>query len=140
MEYTQYITRRRARFNGYGGRRVNIPYGTKLAAAGGDILFEGVPLCCVTSENARQYFSQNDDGQGEERGKLVGAITSQMEKRDAGHQARWDRLWDDQVANKYRNPGFSDHWLWGQAFYDAPVDDLRHIAALVAKGPRRCEA
>lgn len=131
MEYTRYIARKRARFVGYGGRRVNIPWGTELAAEGGDILFEGMPLCAATSENAHLYFVQDNDGMGRERGELVERITDTLAKRDKGHQSRWDRLWADELSNQYRHPDHEDFWLWGQAFYDAPVDDLRHIAALV---------
>ncbi len=138
MEYTRYITRKRARFNGYGGRQVNIPWGTRLAAEAGDILYNGVPLCSVKSDHARLYFSQDDDGQGEERAALVEKITTTLEKRDKSHQARWDRLWADKTANKYRDHGHADFWVWGREFYDAPVEDLRHIAALVSDGPWRC--
>lgn len=140
MEYTRYIARKRARFNGYGGRRVNIPWGTTLEAAGGDILFQGVPLCGTKSENAHLYFSQDDDGMGRERGDLVEKITTTLAKRDKSHQARWDRLWADDLANQYRDAGNADFWMWGQAFYDAPVEDLRHIATLVGDGPWRCGA
>ena len=140
MEYTQYITRKRARFNGYGGRRVNIPWGTKLEAAGGDILFQGIPLCATTSENAHLYFSQDDDGMGQIRGDLVEKIKTTLAKKDKNHQARWDRLWADKLANRYRDAAHADFWVWGQEFYDAPVADLRHIAALVGDGLRGCKA
>ena len=140
MEYTRYITRKRARFCGYGGRQVNIPWGTKLEAAAGDILFQGVPLCGTASENARRFFSQDDDGMGRERGELVEKITTTLAKRDKNHQARWDRLWADRLANQYRDAGHADFWVWGRAFYDAPVEDLRHIATLVGDGPWRCRA
>lgn len=139
MEYTRYITRKRARFIGYGGRPVNIPWGTVLDAAAGDILFKGVPLCSATSENARLYFCQDDDGMGKERADLVEKILATVSKRDKNHQARWDRLWGDKLANQYRDPGYVDFWVWDRTFYDAPVDDLRHMATLVGDGPWRCK-
>ena len=47
------------------------------------------------------------------------------------HQRRWDLVWEDPVCQKYRHPEHEDHFLWGHAFFEAPVDDLRHIAALI---------
>ena len=131
MEHNSYIARRRARFSGIGGILVNIPYGTALEAREGFILFKGRPVCAVTSQNAYDYFSRDDDGQGQERGALVGAILSRLEKRDKEHQARWNKVWPDAVCQKYRRPEHEDFWLWSYDFYNAPVDDLRHIAALV---------
>lgn len=137
MAYKRYIARKRARFAGYGGRLVNIPWGTELEAEGGDILFEGVPLCNATSGNAHLYFVQNDDGMGRERGELVEKITATLAKRDKDHQARWDRVWKDDLVSRYRHPDHSDFWLWGQAFFDAPVEDLRYIATIVAEKSKR---
>ena len=139
MEYTRYIARKRARFSGYGGRQVNILWGTRLEAAAGDILFKGVPLCGTTSENARLYFCQDDDGMGKERGTLVEKILTTVSKKDKCHQARWDRLWGDKLADQYRDHGYTDFWVWDRTFYDAPVADLRHIATLVGDGPWRCK-
>lgn len=137
MEHTQYITRKRAKFYSIGDRQVNIPYGTSLEARDGAILYKGVPLCGTRSENAHRYFSQNDDGIGRERGELVEYIIYTLAKRDKDYQARWDRLWKDERANLYRNAEYRDFWLWGQEFYDAPVDDLKHIAALVGGEVRK---
>ena len=61
----------------------------------------------------------------------AGAILSRLEKRDKEHQARWNKVWPDAVCQKYRRPEHEDFWLWSYDFYNAPVDDLRHIAALV---------
>ena len=71
MEHNSYIARRRAKFSGIGGIPVNIPYGTALEVREGFILFDGRPVCAVTSQNAYDYFSQDDDGCGRERGALV---------------------------------------------------------------------
>ena len=61
MEHNSYIARKRARFSGIGGIPVNIPYGTVLEVKEDFILFDGRPVCAVTSQNAYDYFSQNDD-------------------------------------------------------------------------------
>ncbi len=131
MEYSQYVARRRARFKGCEGQQVNIPYGTVLEAQDGFLLWEGKRLCVDTSNNAHDYFSQNTDGLGRERGALVGAITGLLEKRDKAYQLRWDSVWSSPCCQKYRRPEHEDHWLWNHDFYNAPVEDLRTIAALI---------
>lgn len=129
-----YIVRKRARFDSIGGT-VNLPYGTAVEAVDGLLVYRGRALCAVTSENAHQFFARNDDGNGKARGALIDAITSRLERKDADHQKRWDRLWDDRDAQKLRHPEHEDHWLWGHAFFEADVADLEHVAALI--GVRR---
>ena len=135
MEYSQYVARRRARFKGCEKQQVNIPYGTVLEAQDGILRWQGKRLCVDTSDDAHNYFSQNDDGRGLERGALVGAICSLLEKRDKNYQARWNKIWPDSLCQKYRRPEHDDFWLWNHDFFNAPIEDLRHIAALIsAKG------
>lgn len=138
INHKQYVARRRARFKGCNGQQVNIPYGSILEAQDGFLLWKGEPLCVDTSQNAHDYFSQNDDGRGQERGALVSAIVARLEtppkankKQRAEIQPRWDKVWDDPLCQKYRRQEHEDFWLWNHEFYDAPVEDLRHIATLV---------
>ena len=95
------------------------------------MLEDGRRLCAVTSQNAYDFFSRNDDGHGLERGKLVEEITSRTEKRDAKHQARWDALWADADSNRLRRKDSPDFWIWSFDFYNADISDLRHIADLI---------
>ena len=69
VNHKRYITRKRARIEGICGK-VNIPYGTALETEDGYLLYDGSRLCVVTSQNAYDYFSQDDDGHGLERGGL----------------------------------------------------------------------
>lgn len=133
MEYNgKYIARRRARFRGLTGEKVNIPYGTELEARAGTIFTSGgVPVCLVGSQNAMDHFSWDGDGRGLDRGRAVDDIRAALEKRDMEHDARWARVWEDPVCAKYRRRDHEDYWLWDVSFYEAPVEDLRHIAALV---------
>ncbi|MGM9602434.1 MAG: isoaspartyl peptidase [Faecousia sp.] len=133
-QHKRYITRKRARFIS-GGKQVNIPYGTPLEVRDGFLFWEGRPLCTVTSQNAYDYFSQDDDGRGLERGGLVDAIKSRLEKRDAGYQARWDKVWESPLCLKYKRPEHEDYFLWNHDFYNAPIGDLQSIAALVGARP-----
>lgn len=130
MQYKNYLCRKRARFDGISGQ-VNIPYGTALICQDGFLMHQNKPLCGITSQNAYDFFSQNDDGMGRERGDLVGRILSRLQKRDSGYQARWNKVWEDARCQKYKRPGHEDHWIWNFDFYNGPVEDLRHIAGLI---------
>ena len=125
-----YIVRRRARFLAIRGP-VNLPYGTEVSSDGAFLTVNGEKLCSITSQNAYDFFSRNDDGHGLERGKLVEEITSRMEKRDAKHQARWDKLWADAGANRLRRADHKDFWVWNHNFYNADVNELRRIRRLL---------
>lgn len=130
MQYKNYLCRKRARFDGISGQ-VNIPYGTALICQDGFLMHQNKPLCGITSQNAYDFFSQNDDGMGQERGDLVGRILSRLQKRDSGYQARWNKVWEDARCQKYKRPEHEDHWIWNFDFYNGPVEDLRHIAGLI---------
>lgn len=138
MDHKIYVARRRAKFKGCNGQQVNIPYGSILEAQDGFLLWKGQPLCVDTSQNAHDFFSQNDDDQGQERGALVAAILSRLEvppgageKRRAEIQDRWNKVWGDALCQKYKRVEHEDFWIWNHDFYNASVADLRHIAALV---------
>lgn len=96
MEYKNYVVKKRARFTGVSGD-VNISYGTHLEAQNGCLLWNGKPMCAVNSQNGLDYFAQNDDGRGEERGKLTTEIISTLVKRNKNYQARWNRVWEDEL-------------------------------------------
>lgn len=127
---SKYITKKRARVGGIRGY-VNIPYGTRLEAVDGTIIYKGEAVCAVTCRNAHLYFAPDDDGKGLERGALTLAITSRLEKRDAGYQARWDLVREDAICQKYKRADHGDHFLWNHEFFEAPVEDLRYIAGLI---------
>ena len=130
MQYKNYLCRKRARFDGISGQ-VNIPYGTALICQDGFLMHQNKPLCGITSQNAYDFFSQNDDGMGRERGDLVGRILSRLQKRDSGYQARWNKVWEDARCQKYKRPEHEDHWIRNFDFYNGPVEDLRHSAGLI---------
>ena len=135
MAYSRYVTRRRARFKAICGQ-VNIPYGTVLHRSGDYLLLHGQQICTDTSKNAHDFFSHDDDGYGGERGKLVGAITSVLDRRDAARNSRWEKVWNSGLCQRYRRPEHEEVWLWNHDFYNAPVADLRHIAGLVGANVR----
>ena len=125
-----YIVRRRARFLAICGP-VNLPYGTEVSSDGAFLTVNGEKLCSITSQNAYDFFSRNDDGHGLERGKLVKDIRRTLERLDAKHQARWDKLWADAGANRLRRADHDDFWVWNHNFYNADVNELRRIRRLL---------
>lgn len=130
MKNQHYITRKRARLNGIGGE-ANLPYGTAVDVVGDFLVYQDKCICFVTSQNAYDYFSCNDDGNGLIRGKLVQSIIDTLAKRDKDYQKRWDKVWDDPRCQPFRVEQSEDHWLWNFDFYNAEVDDLKYIAKLV---------
>ena len=126
----RYIVTRRFRGKAICGP-VNLPYGTEVYSDGAFLTVNGEKLCSITSQNAYDFFSCNDDGHGLERGKLVHDIRRTLERRDAKYQARWDKLWADEGANKLRRTEHEDYWLWSFAFYNADVNELRRISQLL---------
>ena len=130
----QYITHRRFKAEADCGI-VNLPYGTEIEERGGWLFHGDKRLCTATSENAHQYFARNDDGEGALRGTLTQAIQKELRLREGEtptrRSERWEKVWSDPVCQQYRRPENADYWLWNHAFFNAPIEDLQHIAALV---------
>lgn len=112
---------------------VNLPYGTECSVLDRHITCDKGTICYVASQDAFDYFSQNDDGNGLERGRLTQAIIKRLDRKeyDPTYQDRWDKVWNDPLCQKYKRSDFADHWLWNYDFYNAPLLDLQYIAKLV---------
>lgn len=126
----QHITHRRFKDNAICGK-VNIPALSVCEESGNTIYFDGKPICFTTSENAHQYFARNDDGRGFERGELTQAIQHKLAKRDNAYQDRWNKVWEDEICQKYRRNEYDDFWLWNHEFFNTDIEDLIHIAKLI---------
>ena len=127
----KYITHRRFKNRAICGDIVNIPANTPCYCIGNIITYNNKQICLNTSENGHQYFTNNEDDQGLIRGKLTQAIQKCLAKRDENYQARWDKIWEDVDCQKYKRADHSDFWLWNHEFFQAPIEDLRHIANLI---------
>lgn len=126
----KYIVHKRFKTKAICGR-VNIPALTECEGRDGYIFCGDNMLCAETSENAHQHFAENEDNMGMVRGKLTQAIQRVLSKRDDGYQARWDKVWEDGISQKYKRNDHDDFWLWNHNFFHASIDDLQHIARLV---------
>lgn len=125
-----YITIKRAKFIGITGN-VNIPYNTPIYCEKDYLFTLDTVICTTHSQNAYDYFARNDDGNGLERGRLTQSIIKRLAKRDKNYQTRWDKIWEDKLCRKYKRTEYADYWLWNHDFYNAEIEDLRYIAALV---------
>lgn len=136
MSHKNYMVRKRCKIDAICGP-INLPYGTLVICEGGFISTkEGKRLCHAESQNAREYFSHNDDGMGTIRGHLVQSIIDALgaPPTDSGSQQRddrWAKVWNDPVCLKHKDPIHEDFFLWNISFYEAEVEELRHINKLV---------
>ena len=111
--------------------KVNLPATTICELSGNMIMYEGKPICIVTSQVSHEHFTRNDDGQGLLRGSLIKAIQRCLTKRDVNYQNRWDKVWDDSLCQKYKRKEHQDFWLWNHDFFNASIEDLKCIANLI---------
>lgn len=125
-----YIVHRRFKEKAICGN-VNIPALSICECIDGMLYYNGNLLCAAVSENAHQYFAKNDDGNGLERGKLTQRIQKKLSTRDDSYQDRWDKIWEDELCQKFKRKEHGDFWVWNHYFFNAPIEDLRHIANLV---------
>ena len=127
----KFITHKRLKETVIGGP-VNIPATTPVEEMpNGMIVWNGIPVCYSTSQTGHEHFCRDNDGQGLKRGKLTKAIQDTLNKRDPEYQARWDKVWEDNICQKYKRPEHADHWLWNHDFFNADIFDLKYIAKLV---------
>ncbi|MCD7732391.1 MAG: hypothetical protein LUH56_03005 [Oscillospiraceae bacterium] len=128
----EYITHHRFKGIGLCGKRLNLPYATKVTLEG-DILKtkDGEPICFVTSENSKRHFSRNDDGCGIERGKLTYAIA--FGNRVCFENGRRQKFSDSEILMLERH--YSE-WLrkdvsvilFNDSFFSADVGELEQLA------------
>lgn len=137
MSHKNYLVRKRCRIDAICGP-VNLPYGTLVVCEDGFISTkDGKMLCYAESQNARDYFSHNDDGMGAIRGHLVQSILDALgmpSPTQSAYEKRnqlWAKVWEDPICLKHKDPNHADFFLWDISFYEAEIEELRHINKLV---------
>lgn len=135
--FKDYIVTKRFKAKAICGN-VNLPFGTKCWVRNGMICCDRGALCMVTSQNAFDYFTQNDDGCAKLRRGLIDSIFAALSSSNqelSSYEVKWGRVWNDSTCLKYKRKEYDAHWLWNYDFYHAEIDVLRFIAKLVdAKG------
>lgn len=114
--------------------QVHLPYGTICYAYDGFLYCSMGKLCAITSQNAYDYFSQDDDGNGLIRGKIVKKILDIIQKSKSDNiknAAIWNAIINDTTCRKYKRTDFNDFWIWNYEFYNANLQDLEHIMEVI---------
>ena len=128
----KYITWKRFRRNGINGAHFNLPWGTELEKKDDGILYhEGKPVAVARSFASHEHFARNDDGEGIRRGELSSAIIKALGGNTRETTPEWEAVFDDPVCQNLRRKEHEDYWLWDDSFFQAPIEDLEHIAGLV---------
>lgn len=131
--FNQYVVTKRIKKKTLCGD-LNLPFGTSCFAKDGVIYCDKGMICGVTSQDAYDFFTQNDDGCAILRRKLIDSIFDVINRSNqnvAGYDEKWDKIWNDSTCLKYRREECGDDWLWNYDFYNADIADLRYIAKLV---------
>lgn len=110
--------------------KVDLPVFTILQNVDGYIFHNGKLIAYDKSENAHQFFARNDDGFGIDRGKLTRKIQAKL-ANEVNHQERWDKIWNDELCQKYKRPEREDFFYWNHDFFNAPIQDLKYIWNLI---------
>ena len=128
----KYINRKRYKKKCIQGE-VNFPYGTIFECLeNGMIMYNNKPVCYNTSQDAYDYFYNDDDGHGKERGKIIEYILNNTKKdkmKDENkRQQIWELLWSDSfIKNNFKRKEYDEVWIWNFDFYNASLDDLKYI-------------
>lgn len=135
--YNSYIVTKRFKNRGICGD-LNLPFGTECFVKNHMIYCNDGKICSTTSQNALDHFTQNYDGFAFLRRKLINSILDALNRSKQSSEScdtRWNKVWNDSICLKYKRAEHSDQWLWNYDFYNAEIDDLKHIAKLIgAKG------
>lgn len=134
-----------------------VNYGKKLESDGKFIYLDGDPLMMAHSQDARDYFSKDDDGKGKQRYGLVHEILEKArlvtqayqeavstallalpedatdEERAQAVQAVEDKpsmMWK---ALDEDTPTFRENGIWNDLFYDAEIEDLEDTLSIVER-------
>lgn len=128
----QYITIKRYKRNGIGGY-FNLPWNTPVEERNGMLYHDNRPICVARSFSSHEHFAIDDDGQGQERGKLSHGIIKKLggTHRPGEPTPEWDAIEDDEIANSYRRKDHATTWLWDDTFFKAPIKDLQYIAVKI---------
>lgn len=126
----RYIIYKRFKDKGIDGN-FNLPIGTVCEEINGYIYYQKNKICYFKSENAHQFFSRDNDGNGLIRGKLIQKIQKVLSKKDKQYQERWDKIWTDSICQFFKREEYDDYWLWNHDFFQADIEILKYIANLI---------
>lgn len=93
------------------------------------VTLDGEPIANIHSENGRHHFAYDGDRNGLERGFLTYAIATAARENRYGEGFRLREYERQELLDKYpQYVQFGGGFLFTDAFYHAPISDLREIA------------
>lgn len=129
----------------------DLPAKTEVEQVNDLLIFEGKPICVVTSEKSHAFFARNDDGDALERFKNSSAILAKISEYRDAYAAEYDAIMHDMMlppaerieqASKLANKAslalqfikeserlsyfFNENEYWSHDFYNANVADLKY--------------
>ena len=104
---------------------VNIPYGTVVEDRNGVLCHGDKPLCVARSQNGKEHFARNDDGNGLERGKITHWIAFEALRTGAKHAEERRKL----VCKEYERflRPECDGIIFTDEFFHADIAELRDM-------------
>lgn len=126
----QYITFRKFSTITMAGEKREYPRGCEFYERDGMIITrDGEPIVNIHSQNAREYFAYDGDRNGLERGDLTYAIVTDTREDRRGEGFRLREYERNELLEKFpQYVQFGGGFLFTDAFYHAPIADLRAIA------------
>lgn len=134
-----------------------VNYGEKLESDDRFIYFDGDPLMMAHSQDARDYFSKDDDGKGKQRFSLVHDILEKVNQVTQAYQeavsaaiidlpedatdeerAQAVQTVEDKPSMMWKaldedTPTFRENGVWNDLFYDADIEDLEDTLSIVER-------
>ena len=132
---TQYIVYKEFQGTIATGEKMIIKKGEKFRVVGKFIATNSEPpkaICRINSQNAYEYFADNSDGRGKERGELVYAIAfsprEQLSKD--GHFQRFSEYEIETLRKKWSDylMDSEEVILFNYNFYHATIEELEQMA------------
>ena len=128
----QYIVTKRFKQKAICGD-LNLPFGTKCFSKDNGLYCDKGLICSITSQNAYDFFTYNNDGSAQLRRTLIDTILHNLDRSTQtpeSYDNKWDKVWNDSLCNKYKREDYDDYWLWNHDFYHASIQDLEYIKTL----------
>lgn len=140
---TQYMTRRRARFQSLTGF-VNLPYGTyfdvkeiPISENGPTeryLFYNGRIITSEACDIVKAYLI-SVDGEEEIRGKLIDELFKILKCdpieprniRTPDNQAKWTIVWNTPIFEQYRSKQHDDFWIWDIKLFQASKSNLEQL-------------
>ena len=112
---------------------INLSVDTECEVIDNIIHYNNKPICYITSQNAYDYFSNNEDGKGKQRFKLIGKIKDELKRLNNEYSDKVAGLLKDceteeEVQSALANiEPIETNITLNYEFYNKPINELQSI-------------